>query len=548
MLTIDSEFQALIPALATDERDALEASILAEGCRDAIVVWHHDDSDIIVDGHNRYAICTAHGLPYNVVTRDFSSRSEVMLWMIRNQLARRNLTPFKRTELALQMEAVIAEQAQANMAAGGLVGANMTNRGLHNYANPEPINTRKEVGRIAEVSHDTVRKVKNVLDGAPAAIVDKARAGDLSIHAAERMTTALRGLPDAVVEVALRLADDNADKVQILAGLYKSNGRDGSNQTFDEIATNGGFHYGDEMDEWCDFTTATVKEINSAKDSVARYHATIEAQAKDAAREALKHDLAVRASGAILSDQIQVHHADCIEFLHTLPDESIDLILIDPPYYGVVSDAWDNQWASQSDYLSWCEQWMRQSLRVLKPTGSFYIWGAVGSVSDSIIHQKLLLDRIGFTFRDWITWQKRRGRGNVRGWLYTREEVLWYVKDNAHYVWNTDEQYSDEPNQFKVGMGGHAVKSEFKRITNVWTDIPEQLTRKDTLHYTPKPQAALERIIKAHTHAGDVVLDFFSGSGSTGLAAQSLNRRCILVDADEQSYIETKARVGASNG
>ena len=78
-MRIDPEFQALIPPLSDDEFAALELSIMTEGCRDAIVVWQHDGDDIIVDGHNRYAICTAAGLPYKTVTRDFSSRSEVML-------------------------------------------------------------------------------------------------------------------------------------------------------------------------------------------------------------------------------------------------------------------------------------------------------------------------------------------------------------------------------------------------------------------------------------------------------------------------------------
>jgi len=83
-----------------------------------------------------------------------------------------------------------------------------------------------------------------------------------------------------VVEVALRLADDNADKVATVARLYKSNGKDGSNDTFQEIATNGGFHYGDEMDEWCDFASSSVGAIKAALDSVARYHAIIESDVK----------------------------------------------------------------------------------------------------------------------------------------------------------------------------------------------------------------------------------------------------------------------------
>jgi len=536
-MIIDPEFKALIPPLQAEELQKLEESILQEGCRDALVVWETEDGDVLIDGHNRFAICHKHTIAFKTIYKEFASRQEVKLWMIRNQLARRNLTPFNRTELALQMESTIAEMAKQNQGQRTDILSNL-------IESSDAIKTQKELARIAETSAGNIYKVKQVLNDAPDAIKDKARSGDISIHRASLLSNAMKSQPQPVIDVALKYAGDDADKVAVLSRLYKSTGKDGSNDTFDEIAATGGFHYGEEMDDWLDFAEASYKQVLDALESIARYHKLIELQRKDADRESLKESLAIKASTAILPDDIQVHHADCTEFLRTLPDESIDLILIDPPYYNVVDDDWDNQWQSIDDYLAWCEQWMVESLRVMKPTANFYIWGTIGANSDSIIHQKLLLDKLGFIFRDWITWQKRRGRGTVRGWLYTREELLWYVKDNNQFIWNLDEQYGDEPNQFKVGMGGYAVKSEFKRITNVWTDIPEQLTRKETLHYTPKPQGALERIIKAHTAPGDLVLDFFSGSGSTGIASRELNRRCILVDADEQSYIESKARVG----
>ena len=88
---IDSELRAIMPPLAQEEFEALEKSILAEGCRDAIVVWK--EKGIIVDGHNRYDICTKNGVPYRVFEKSFTDRDEVILWIIDNQLGRRNLTP-----------------------------------------------------------------------------------------------------------------------------------------------------------------------------------------------------------------------------------------------------------------------------------------------------------------------------------------------------------------------------------------------------------------------------------------------------------------------
>lgn len=90
-LCIDPEFLALIPPLSATERQGLEASILAEGCRDPLIVW--EEKNILVDGHNRYEICTAHGIGFQVVTRSFPDRASVMDWMIDNQLSRRNLPP-----------------------------------------------------------------------------------------------------------------------------------------------------------------------------------------------------------------------------------------------------------------------------------------------------------------------------------------------------------------------------------------------------------------------------------------------------------------------
>mgnify|MGYP001294819583 FL=1 len=94
-LRIDREFQALIPSLTEDECARLEASILEDGCRDPLVTW----DGVIVDGHNRYAICQRYGLAYQTVERQFADRQAARAWIISNQLARRNLTPEQRNYL-----------------------------------------------------------------------------------------------------------------------------------------------------------------------------------------------------------------------------------------------------------------------------------------------------------------------------------------------------------------------------------------------------------------------------------------------------------------
>jgi len=94
-IKIDPEFQALLPPLDESTYAALEASILEHGCRDPLVLW----GDILVDGHNRYEICTRHKLPFKTVGIEFDSREEAMIWIISTQFARRNLTPMQQTIL-----------------------------------------------------------------------------------------------------------------------------------------------------------------------------------------------------------------------------------------------------------------------------------------------------------------------------------------------------------------------------------------------------------------------------------------------------------------
>jgi hypothetical protein len=88
-IIIDPEFKALIPPLAPEELAQLEANILQDGCRDPLVTWQ----GIIVDGHNRHAICTKHDLPFKTVEMEFADRDAAMDWMDANQLGRRNLKP-----------------------------------------------------------------------------------------------------------------------------------------------------------------------------------------------------------------------------------------------------------------------------------------------------------------------------------------------------------------------------------------------------------------------------------------------------------------------
>lgn len=180
MIKINEEFKNLIPPLSAEEFNQLEENILADGCRDPIVLW----GDILIDGHNRLKICEEHGYPYKTITKDFSDSDSVKLWIIQNQFGRRNLTDFQRAELALQAEPLIAARARENLQATGKNVASINNQGLANLPKLESINTRDELAEMSGLSARNISKVKNIIEDAAPSLIDKVRIGEVSIHAA----------------------------------------------------------------------------------------------------------------------------------------------------------------------------------------------------------------------------------------------------------------------------------------------------------------------------------------------------------------------------
>lgn len=171
-ITIDEEFRNLIPPLTDEEHTRLEQSILEDGCRDAIVLW----GDILVDGHNRYEICQRHGIQFKTKSIDFASRNDAMLWMMKNQLARRNLQPIQRIEIVRKCEEAVRAKAQERQ--------EMTRFGGGGNVSTTVAKARDELGSMAGVSGKTYEHAVKVLETASSEIVDALRAGDISINQA----------------------------------------------------------------------------------------------------------------------------------------------------------------------------------------------------------------------------------------------------------------------------------------------------------------------------------------------------------------------------
>lgn len=175
-MKVNEEFRKLIPALSDEEFTQLERNCLQDGIRDAIVVWN----DTIIDGHNRYEIAKKHGLEFRTESKEFDTEGEVKEWMIMHQFGRRNLSVWDRSQLALKLEDVFKAKAKENLktSTGG--------------TNPQPlqksakaaIDTRKELAKVANVSHDTIAKVKVIEAKAPEEVKQELKAGRMSINEA----------------------------------------------------------------------------------------------------------------------------------------------------------------------------------------------------------------------------------------------------------------------------------------------------------------------------------------------------------------------------
>lgn len=172
-LIIDPEFRDLIPPLNEEELKLLEESLVADGCESPLIVWN----GVIIDGHNRYAICRKHDIPFSIQEKNFDTRKEVMLWMLRNQLGRRNLNNYQRSELALKFEPLFAHASEKRMLAGKLVDP------PQNSAEGSG-ETRKQIAKMAGVSHDTIKKVKRLHEHADEETKSRLRRGEMTVNKA----------------------------------------------------------------------------------------------------------------------------------------------------------------------------------------------------------------------------------------------------------------------------------------------------------------------------------------------------------------------------
>jgi hypothetical protein len=179
MLEIKKEFKKLIPPLTAEEFKQLEENCLNEGIRESILTWN----GFIIDGHNRYEIATKWNLDYQTKSKHFASEQDVIEWMILNQLGRRNLSKDQKKYLiALELESVFSERAKESYKEN--VGRPSK---LSQKSDTIKVDTKKELAKVANVSHDTIAKVKVIESQAIEEVKEKLRTGEVSIKPIKKL-------------------------------------------------------------------------------------------------------------------------------------------------------------------------------------------------------------------------------------------------------------------------------------------------------------------------------------------------------------------------
>ncbi len=270
----------------------------------------------------------------------------------------------------------------------------------------------------------------------------------------------------------------------------------------------------------------------------------------------------------------KIYIQDCMEFMSTLPNECIDLIIADPPSgNGIVDEEWDKQWENEDEYVDWLVGNVAEFERILKPNGTLYLYQWIGEKNPLTMAkvQLKIAEKTGLHFKNLITWRKDRGFGVQNNYMYVREEILFYTKDKKNYTFNV--QYGNIKRNYIRKCG----KSYYKRAGNVWVeiendefpiqnifdDINEKTyediynqrqeeytldTKSLSLHSTQKPVQLGERMIKASSNENDLIYIPFAGSGSE-IVGCIINKRNWIATDIKKIYVENiiKPRINSIN-
>ena len=246
-------------------------------------------------------------------------------------------------------------------------------------------------------------------------------------------------------------------------------------------------------------------------------------------------------------NNLTLSNKDCLDYLSTITSNSIDLVLVDPPYFIGFDGGkgWDKQWNSDADYLHWCSQWTKECERVLKNNRMFVCFGTLKS--DLFLRYKLevLNQQTSLYGQNEIIWSYNWG-GRSKTNFARKHEYAWCYSKGKEFLFNGDDVRVARKTKVNIRTG---IPHSLGTIpTCVW-EKNNHTTSKEFCgwHPTTKNITILERIIKAYTNPHDIVLDCFSGSGSTALATIKTDRKFTGCELDTNYFNQSLERISHEN-
>ena len=256
----------------------------------------------------------------------------------------------------------------------------------------------------------------------------------------------------------------------------------------------------------------------------------------------------------------RVHQQDCVAGMQDLPDGSIDLVFADPPFnIGYEYDTYDDRREGQ-DYLDWCRQWASEVSRVLKKEGTF--WLAIGDEYAAELKVMITSD-LGMTCRSWVIWYYTFGVNCKYNFSRSHTHLFYFVKDPKAFTFNGDDPAIRVPSARQLVYGDKRANPKGRLPDNTWIlrpqDIPESFQPDEDTWYFPRvngtfaeregwhgcqmPEQLLGRIIRACSNSGEIVLDPFTGSGTTLVVAKKLGRQFLGFEMSEQYAAQACKRI-----
>jgi DNA modification methylase/ParB-like chromosome segregation protein Spo0J len=415
-MKILQELESLIPPLSNEEFKQLERNILEEGIREPLITWN----GILIDGHNRYRIAQEHDMNYETLEKEFENINRVKEWMINNQFGRRNLSNYQRSVLALQLEDVFREKAKENQG--------NRNDIKQISAESKPIETRQEIAKVANVSHDTIAKVKKIEANATPEVKARLNTGTMSINEA-----------------------------------YKE-----------------------------------IKKEEKIE--------TLEIKKKEYTEQS-KSDIKISP---------EIHCIDAVSYLKTFEDNTIDLLITDPPYTTDVKDI-----------KSFTKEWIEVALMKVKQNGRLYICS--GAYPDEIqAFIDVLINQDKFIVDNPLIWTYRNTLGITPKMKYNLNyQLIWHLYSNDSPELDT----SITNEMFSV----QDINAPDGRLGN-------------RLHTWQKPDELANRLIRHGSRKGDLVVDCFACTGTFLIAAAKFDRIAKGCDISEENLKIAKQRGCIING